>query len=76
MIMKVHLGSDFPRAVHLLLLGESGDGGPAQVGHLGEHLQDSKKKKQTRHRRDEYHAHGGVDEHCRGNRISNLGTGI
>ena len=34
--MKVHLGSDFPRAVHLLLLGESGDGGPAQRGQLGE----------------------------------------
>ena len=43
MIMKVHLGSDFPRAVHLLLLGESGDGGPAQGGQLGEQLQDKKK---------------------------------
>ena len=73
MIMKVHLGSDFPRAVHLLLLGESGDGGPAQGGQLGEQLKD--KKKQTGHSRDEYHAHGGVNEHCRGNRKSYLDTG-
>ena len=43
--MKVHLGSDFPRAVHLLLLGESGDGGPAQRGQLGEHLGDNNKSK-------------------------------
>ena len=43
--MKVHLGSDFPRAVHLLLLGESGDGGPAQRGQLGEHLGDNSKSK-------------------------------
>ena len=47
MIMKVHLGSDFPRAVHLLLLGESGDGGPAQGGQLGEQLQDKKSKLDT-----------------------------
>ena len=47
MFMKVHLGSDFPRAVHLLLLGESGDGGPAQGGHLGEQLQDKKSKLDT-----------------------------
>ena len=45
--MKVHLGSDFPRAVHLLLLGESGDGGPAQRGYLGEQLQDKKSKLDT-----------------------------
>ena len=45
MNIKVHLGSDFPRAVHLLLLGESGDGGPAQGGHLGEQLGDNKKSK-------------------------------
>ena len=50
MIMKVHLGSDFPRAVHLLLLGESGDGGPAQGGHLGEQLQDKKKANWTQSR--------------------------
>ena len=45
--MKVHLGSDFPRAVHLLLLGESGDGGPAQRGQLGEQRQDKKSKLDT-----------------------------
>ena len=42
MNMKVHLGSDFPRAVHLLLLGESGDGGPAQRGQLGEQQNNKK----------------------------------
>ena len=55
MIMKVHLGSDFPRAVHLLLLGESGDGGPAQGGQLGEQLQDKKKSLTKRRPRELKH---------------------